>query len=212
MKRIAKYILGLFMALSLQTNTVFAQFNTIHEYGHSQNQSGTNSILKKSCQPTARSILVDSIKAESKNKSVQKKDYSRMVALPLKRIHITSSFGRRIHPITKKHSLHNGIDLRAFYEDVYSMLPGIVNKTGEDNISGKYIKISTGHFQISYCHLSRIDVVDGSYIASGEQIGISGNSGRSKGPHLHITFRVKGIIQNPAWLLKHIKQESLRNY
>ena len=204
MKRIAKYILGLFMALSLQTNTVFAQFNTIQEYVYFQNQSGTNSIQKKSCQPTAGSILADSIKAESKNKSVQKKDYSRIVALPLKRIHITSSFGRRIHPITKKHSLHNGIDLRASYEEVYSMLPGTVHKTGEDKRSGKYIIVSTGDYKISYCHLSEIRVRQGENVIAGMPIAISGDSGLSTGPHLHLTIRIAGKLHNPETFLRYI--------
>ena len=189
------------MALSLQTNSVFAQFNTIQEYGHSQNKIGTNSIQNKSCQPTAGSILVDSIKTESKNKSVQKKDYSQIIALPLKRIHITSSFGRRIHPITQKHTLHNGIDLRASYEEVYSMLPGTVHKTGEDKRSGKYIIIATGGYKLSYCHLSKIQVRQGEQVIAGMPIGISGNSGLSSGPHLHITFRFKDELINPSMLL-----------
>ena len=197
------------MALSLQTNTVYAQFNTIQEYGHSQNQSGTNSIQKKNCQPTAGSILVDSIKAESKNKSVQKKDYSRMVALPLKRIHITSSFGRRKHPITKKHSLHNGIDLRASYEEVYSMLPGTVHKTGEDKRSGKYIIVSTGDYKISYCHLSEIRVRQGENVIAGMPIAISGNSGLSTGPHLHIGIKLNGINQNPIILLEFVQNKHI---
>ena len=189
------------MALSLQTNSVFAQFNTIQEYGHSQNKIGTNSIQNKSCQPTAGSILVDSIKAESKNKSVQKKDYSQMIALPLKRIHITSSFGRRIHPITQKHSQHNGIDLRASYEEVYSMLPGTVHKTGEDKRSGKYIIVSTGDYKISYCHLSEIRVRQGEVVIAGMPIGISGNSGQSTGPHLHMGVKHKNRFVNPILLL-----------
>ena len=192
------------MALSLQTNTVFAQFNTIQEYGHSQNKIGTNSIKNKICQPTAGSILVDSIKAESKRGSIQKMGFNRMIASPLKRIHITSSFGRRIHPITKKRTLHNGIDLRASYEEVYSMLPGTVHKTGEDKRSGKYIIIATGGYKLSYCHLSKIQVRQGEQVIAGMPIAISGNSGLSSGPHLHLTLRIDGNLRNPETLLRCI--------
>ena len=192
------------MALSLQTNSVFAQFNTIQEYGHSQNKIGTNSIQNKSCQPTAGSILVDSVKADSKRGSIQKMGFNRMIASPLKRIHITSSFGRRIHPITKKRTLHNGIDLRASYEEVYSMLPGTIHKTGEDKRSGKYIIVSTGDYKISYCHLSEIRVRQGENVIAGMTIGISGNSGLSTGPHLHISCRLRNEHYNPMFIMIHL--------
>lgn len=51
-------------------------------------------------------------------------------ALPLKNIRISSKFGMRVHPIMKKYFLHNGIDLQAHYEKVFSMFPREVVAVG----------------------------------------------------------------------------------
>lgn len=192
------------MTLSMQITSAFAQFNTIKEYGEPSLKKQTSSIHKKSCQPIADSLLVDSFKTYHSD-GCKEADYSKVIALPLKSIHITSFFGRRFHPITKKQSLHNGIDLRASYEEVYSILPGIVHKSGEDRRSGKFIIISTGDYKISYCHLSAIKVGKGDLVMAGTPIGISGNSGYSTGPHLHLTFRIAGKAHNPEILLRTAK-------
>ena len=205
MKQKNKYIAIFSMALFLRIPSASAQFNTINEYGGYSDNGNSIYRHKKSCQPTTDSLLVDSVKTDYTKASVQIIDYSKVLALPLKNIHITSSFGRRIHPITKKHSLHNGIDLRASYEEVYSMLPGTVHRTGEDRRSGKYIIISTGDYKISYCHLSKINVRQGDLVLAGMPIGLSGNSGYSTGPHLHLTVRIDGKLHNPEALIRSVK-------
>ena len=75
-----------------------------------------------------------------------------LVALPLENIHINSGFGMRQHPIYHKRIMHNGIDLSARYEKVYSMFPGTVIKVGQDSRSGKFVTGRTGDYTISYCH------------------------------------------------------------
>jgi len=52
-----------------------------------------------------------------------------------------------------------------------------------------------------YMHLSKIDVKEGQHIAGGQQIGLSGGTGRATGPHLHIAVRWQGVYLNPATLL-----------
>ena len=52
-----------------------------------------------------------------------------------------------------------------------------------------------------YMHLSEIKVTEGEKIERGEEIGLSGGSGRATGPHLHLAVRWQGIYLNPATLL-----------
>lgn len=127
-------------------------------------------------------------------------------SLPLKRIHITSRFGMRHHPILHRYCMHNGMDLKAHYENVCSMLPGRVVSVGQNKRSGKYIIIQTAGYSVSYCHLSSILVRDSQYVNAGEVIAISGNTGMSTGPHLHLTTKKDGKVIDPAILLNYIRK------
>ena len=127
-----------------------------------------------------------------------------LVALPLEKIHINSGFGMRRHPIYHKRIMHNGIDLSARYEKVYSMFPGTVIKVGQDNRSGKFVTVRTGEYTISYCHLSQQLVKENEFVNAGTNIAISGNTGASTGPHLHLTTKKDGQAINPTIILDFI--------
>ena len=129
-----------------------------------------------------------------------------LVAMPLENIHINSGFGMRRHPIYHKRIMHNGIDLSARYEKVYSMFPGTVIKVGQDSRSGKFVTVRTGNYTISYCHLSQQLVKEKELVSAGTNIAISGNTGASTGPHLHITAKKDGQAFNAAILIEYIKK------
>lgn len=131
-------------------------------------------------------------------------DLMSLVALPLKNIHINSGFGMRRHPIYRKRIMHNGIDLSARYEKVYSMFPGTVIKVGQDSRSGKFVTVRTGDYTISYCHLSQQLVKENEFVNAGTNIAISGNTGASTGPHLHLTTKKDGQAINPTIILDFI--------
>ena len=131
-------------------------------------------------------------------------DYS-LVSLPLKNIHIGSGFGMRMHPIYHKRMMHNGIDLSARYESVFSMFPGTVIKVGQDNRSGKFVTVKTGDYTISYCHLSQQYVKVNDFVNAGTILALSGSTGVSTGPHLHLTTKKDGKAFNPTILLDFIK-------
>ena len=124
------------------------------------------------------------------------------VSFPSKNITVNSPIGKRHDPFTGTWKQHNGIDLRARYEEVMSMFDGKILKVGEDRTSGKYIVLQHGNYTISYCHMSKIFVYAGQEITAGDFVGVSGNTGRSTGPHLHLTLKKDGKIIDPSCLLK----------
>ena len=122
------------------------------------------------------------------------------ITYPLKSIKVTSPYGYRRAPFTGKKSWHNGLDLRAKNEPAYAMMEGIVAKVGYDNRSGNYVTLRHGNFYISYCHLSSIIVRKGESVFPGIIVGVTGNTGRSTGCHLHLTCKKDGKSINPAIL------------
>ena len=122
------------------------------------------------------------------------------ITYPLKSIKVTSPYGYRHDPFTGKLSWHNGLDLRAKNEPAYAMMDGIVEKVGYDNRSGNYVTLRHGKFYISYCHLSSIIVRKGESVFPGIIVGVTGNTGRSTGSHLHLTCKKDGKSINPAIL------------
>jgi len=127
------------------------------------------------------------------------------VSYPLKSVHITSGFGRRCDPFTHKAANHNGLDLRADNEEVYAMMFGRVEKVGRDKRSGLYVTLRHADYLVSYCHLSRVQVSKGDLVYPGQPVGVSGNTGRSTGPHLHITLRKGCKTLNPQILLDYVR-------
>ena len=122
------------------------------------------------------------------------------ITYPLKSIKVTSPYGYRRNPFTGKLSWHNGLDLRAKNEPAYAMMDGIVEKVGYDNRSGNYVTLRHGNYHVSYCHLSSIIVRKGEYVYPGIIVGVTGNTGRSTGSHLHLTCKKDGKSINPAIL------------
>ncbi len=101
--------------------------------------------------------------------------------------------------------------MKANYEPAYAMMQGEVIKVGRDKRSGLYVTLRHGDFTISYCHLSQSLVTKGTHVYPGTVIAMTGNSGRSTGPHLHLTLKKDGKNINPAILLNLIKQTSMSN-
>ena len=109
---------------------------------------------------------------------------------PLDRLHITSSFGSRIHPITGVRSSHNGVDYGSPRgAPVYAVAEGSVITSGFDEYSGNKIAIRHRDNSTSwYLHLEKRNVSSGTRVATRQVIGRVGSTGRSTGPHLHFGF------------------------
>lgn len=104
---------------------------------------------------------------------------------------ITSKFGYRTDPKTgKQNAFHNGIDLAVpVGTPIKSPMPGIVDviTSGGDGGNQVIIKHDNG-YKTGYAHLSKQLVKKGDKVKQGDVIGLSGNTGKSTGPHLHLTL------------------------
>ncbi|MFW5775187.1 MAG: M23 family metallopeptidase [Chitinivibrionales bacterium] len=119
---------------------------------------------------------------------------------PLDRLHISSSYGMRIHPVSGRRKMHWGVDYRApTGTPIYSVAPGVVIKSAYNSSNGHYIAIRHPDRYISYyLHLHRRLATRGQTVRSGQIIGRVGNTGISTGPHLHFGFkRPNGRWMNP---------------
>lgn len=118
---------------------------------------------------------------------------------PLKGATLTSSFGNRIDPFTKKTTFHGGIDLAAEEgTDVFASQDGIIELASVSGGYGKLIiiKHSMG-YETRYGHLSSYAVKIGERVKKGQKIAEVGMTGRTTGPHLHFEVRRNSKRQRP---------------
>lgn len=122
---------------------------------------------------------------------------------PLKSIAITSPYGTRVHPVTKKRTTHHGVDLRApMNTPVYAPYSGVVTYSGWMTGYGKIVIIDHGGgYTTRYAHLNRWIVGKGTKVKKGQLIAKTGNTGVSTGPHLHYEIRKNGNSIDPAGTL-----------
>jgi murein DD-endopeptidase len=185
--------------------TALAQFHTVTphtaRYRIERVEQGTAGKTKEVTEKA-----VEDLSSDTASMRKQWIDSYLSVSYPLKEIHVTSPFGVRTDPFTKKRRKHNGLDLRADRCETYAMMHGIVVKTGQDRVSGKYVTVRHGNFSVSYCHLSEWRVKKGDCVRPGDVVGISGSTGRSTGPHLHLSVRMGRRHINPVVLLQFIDE------
>jgi murein DD-endopeptidase MepM/ murein hydrolase activator NlpD len=107
---------------------------------------------------------------------------------PAQSTRITSPYGYRIHPITKKKTFHYGIDigqLRTPYEPITAVADGEVIVSHFNKARGYLVIIQHVGFAALYQHLNKMGIPVGTKVKAGDKIGNMGNSGASAGVHLH---------------------------
>lgn len=124
------------------------------------------------------------------------------VRYPFKGSHrLSSNFNpRRHHPVTGRISPHNGADFSMpVGTPVYAPGDGVVTRALRHQFAGNYIEIRhNDRYSTRYLHLSKFLVRKGQSVKRGDKIALSGNTGRSTGPHLHYEFHVAGRPVNPV--------------
>ena len=116
----------------------------------------------------------------------------------------TSGFGRRKAPTKGASTNHRAIDWATpTGTAIWASSGGTVTVAGWQSGYGYvvYINHPDGN-QTRYGHLSKILVSVGQQVKQGQKIALSGNTGRSTGPHLHFELRVNGTPVNPYNYIK----------
>ncbi len=119
---------------------------------------------------------------------------------------ITSKYGYRTHPLTKKKEFHRGTDLKAkMNTPVYATADGIVEWAGYHKSSGYGKLIIVEHnygFKSYFGHLNKIVVKSNKFVKKGDLLAYTGNTGMSSGPHLHYEIKFIHKTVNPFWFIK----------
>ncbi|HER08907.1 MAG TPA: M23 family peptidase [Bacteroides sp.] len=113
---------------------------------------------------------------------------------------LTSSYGYRLDPFTKRRSMHLGIDIAGPYGlKIHAAGNGTVIAAGYSRYGyGKEVLVDHGYgYRTRYAHLQEILVRPGQQLKRGEVVGTMGSTGRSTGPHLHYEVHKNGHTVNP---------------
>lgn len=112
---------------------------------------------------------------------------------------LSSGFNpNRRHPVTGRVSPHRGTDFAMpIGTPIIAPADGRVEKVANHPVAGRYVVIRHDNgYQTRYLHLSRPLVSRGDRVTMGERIALSGNTGRSTGPHLHYEVLVNNTQVN----------------
>lgn len=111
---------------------------------------------------------------------------------------ISSGFGMRRHPITRRSSFHSGIDIRSRNgTPITCPIDGIVVSARRAGAMGREVRIQSGNLTLVFGHLSAYRCKVGQRIRAGQLLGLVGSSGRTTGPHLHFAIKHGGRWANP---------------
>ena len=119
---------------------------------------------------------------------------------PMEHYYVTSKYGKRKHPVTKKWRFHHGIDLAGTWqENIKVSADGVVTFAGYHGSFGKVIRIRHNYgIKTTYGHLAKILVKKGQIVSEGQVVGKMGRTGRVDGAHLHYEISVNGKSKDPA--------------
>ena len=131
---------------------------------------------------------------------------------PLEYRRISTKFGFRRHPITKRKQFHPANDLAAdLGTPIYAPADGVVVYAGKKKFYGNFLLIRHGFgFATAYGHLHRIGVKTGEYVKKGELVALCGNTGRSTGPHVHYELRYLSKWLDPEPFMKKWSYETYK--
>ncbi|MBP9751663.1 MAG: peptidoglycan DD-metalloendopeptidase family protein [Candidatus Moranbacteria bacterium] len=198
----------------LEADTVQEQLDRRNEYLIGSRQSKATLLAKTEAEKQKYSTLVRTLQEEQKDIENEinnlesgkigvldlgkiPKYQKGLLSYPVKKIVITQGYGMTSYAKSGAYGggPHNGVDFGASTgTSVYAAMKGKVvaigsmTKNGKWYGYGRWIAIDHGNGLLTlYGHLSKQSVKKGEKVDEGEQIGLSGNTGYSTGPHLHFS-------------------------
>jgi murein DD-endopeptidase MepM/ murein hydrolase activator NlpD len=156
-------------------------------------------------QPDAETLRrIDADKEIKKNAfahEISEPEWSGKFAPPIDTT-VSEGFGTRRTFNGKLASIHRGLDYHAKPgSPITASNAGEVVLARELFYEGNCVIIDHGQqFMTLYMHLSKLEVREGDKVEKGQQIGLSGATGRATGPHLHVAVRWQGAYLDPTLL------------
>jgi len=126
--------------------------------------------------------------------------------MPVRQGYMSSPFGRRVHPLSGRTSLHKGVDFAAKPgSDVVAVAAGVVTFSGRRSGYGNTVEISHADgYTTLYAHNQSNLVQIGDLVQRGQTIAKVGRTGRSTGYHVHFEVSKDGRQINPAGFIARV--------
>ena len=123
---------------------------------------------------------------------------------PADSYYLSSGFGKRRDPFTKRLAMHYGLDFAGpFKTIVRTTAAGVVKFAGRKGPYGRFVEIDHGlGLKTRYAHLHKTLVKKGQKVEFRQKVGMMGSTGRSTGSHVHYEVLFNGKSQDPQKFLK----------
>ena len=151
-----------------------------------------------------KSLYEDTIQCQKDTMHYQQEYYKNILdslplGSPLDTLQVSSNFGSRKNRETQKWEYHPCIDFIADWRDTIYATGHVIIEVSHYN-SGYGRTVVIGHvsgYKSRYAHLTRYFVKRGDLVKRGDAIGTAGNTGNSRGYHLHYEVSRHGKLTNP---------------
>ncbi|MBZ5718829.1 MAG: M23 family metallopeptidase [Acidobacteriia bacterium] len=165
------------------------------------------SVAKKFTEPSPEQLKQISedkaVKEELFSRVTQEREWSGDFRAPVE-ARISDIFGTRRVFNGKVQSMHQGLDYAVpAGTPVAALNRGTVLLARPLYFEGNCVVLDHGQGLLTlYLHMSEIKVKEGEQVERGQQLGLSGGTGRATGPHLHVAVRWQSVYLDPATLLR----------
>jgi len=148
---------------------------------------------------------INEIPKKAESLSVFKHSTINTMIFPVEGGEVTSTFGKRVHPILKVERMHNGIDITQNEgAPVKAVMDGLIISIGQDSELGKYVKLKHDNdLETVYGHMKDIYVKQNENVKQGFIIGTVGKTGLAETPHLHFEVWEANMPRDPLKWLKN---------